>query len=216
MARLDDVLDYESKYTKNEVLINKLEIYNQEELDKAERIITTYKLSNLYLDPCKYLGLNELSFDADHYFKIHKYLFEDIYDFAGEVRGENIYKTFTFCPPTNIYRQLVETLNNAQIEATHIENEEDLVEFIAKYYADLDVIHPFREGNGRALREFLREYVLKINDIIDFGPYEINYDNLPERAIFIDAVVRADVLCELEPLKDIFKDCLVKQKGKNL
>lgn len=214
MTRLNEVLDYKSKYTyDNGVLINKFNIKEQEELDQIERLITTVKLSKLYK---KYNNIStDKKFDAEYYYSIHKYLFSDIYDFAGKVRGENIQKTISFCPPQYIHQTLIDTLNRAERDIYKIENEEDLVTFIAEYYADLDVIHPFREGNGRTLREFLRQYVLKINDIIDFGKYEIDYNRITDKDGYIKAVIIADSTCNIEPLKEYFRPCLINKMEKH-
>lgn len=99
MSRLyTDILNYHSIYEdENGVLKNKLGIKTTEELQQAETIITTKRLSDLYVNP----GVQ--TFDINHYLSIYKYLFGDIYDFAGKIRSENIEKTFTFCIPQLIY-----------------------------------------------------------------------------------------------------------------
>ena len=217
MARLNEVLDYKSKYTyDNGVLKNKLNIHEQEKLDQAERLITTVRLTELFDNTDEIISEN--NFDANHYYFIHKYLFKDIYKFAGEVRNENIYKTFSFCPVEFIHSYLTETLKKALIEAKNIQSEEDIISFLAKYYSELDMTHPFREGNGRTLREFLREYVIKINKMIDFGEYELHYERFNDRERFITAVriaATSQKSDSLEPLKDIFRACLVNTKEKN-
>ena len=208
MARIKEVLEYESKYTVDDILINLKGINNQAELEKEERKESTKKLMALYL-----MGITG-NFDAEHYYGIHKYIFEDFYPFAGKVRNENIYKSFSFCLPQYIDSMLKDTLKHAKIDAEKIQNEEDLISFLAYYYSELDVIHPFREGNGRTLREFLRQYVLKINQMIDFGEYEIDYNQIDDRDKFIQAVELADVRGDIDNLKEIFKNCLVNHMEK--
>ena len=78
----------------------------------------------------------------------------------------------------------------------------------------MDVIHPFREGNGRTLREFLRQYVLKINSIIDFGEYELDYDNITDKEGYMMAIRIADTTCNIESLKEYFRPCLVNKREK--
>lgn len=80
------------------------------------------------------------NFDVNHYLNIHKFLFSDIYDFAGKIRSENIAKTIPFCLPHLIYENLEETLRNAKRDIHKITNEEQLIEFMADYYAQLDII----------------------------------------------------------------------------
>lgn len=75
-------------YPGTEVLKNKLGITNAEELQQAEANITFKKLTELYLNPIA--G----NFDAEHYREIHRYLFGDIYDFAGEYRNVDMRKDF--------------------------------------------------------------------------------------------------------------------------
>ena len=101
MARIvDEILNYKSKDEDDGVLKNKLGIKDQESLSKAERMITSYKLAKLYLDP------GEQTFDVKHYLSIHKFLFEDIYNFAGEIRTENSAKRIPFCVPDFIFSEL--------------------------------------------------------------------------------------------------------------
>ena len=211
MARLNEVLDYKSKYTyDNGVLKNKLNITSQEELEKAEKIITTVKLAELFKMP-----IDDNKFDAEHYYSIHKFLFDGIYDFAGKVRNDNIYKSYSFCLPQYIHPCLVDTLKKANKDMYNISNEDELIDFLAYYYIELDTIHPFREGNGRTLREFLRQYVLRIDKLIDFGEYYLDYDNIPDRDTYITAVRLAATTDNLDALKDIFRACLVNTKEKS-
>ena len=156
---------------------------------------------------------NNGNFDVQHYLNIHKFLFEDIYDFAGEIRSENIAKTIPFCLPNLIYSNLKNTLENAKRDSLRITNEEELIEFLADYYAQIDIIHPFREGNGRCEREFFRQYVLEINKKINFGEYELDYSNIDNKDNFIKAVIIADATCDLTLLKEYMRAILVKKKN---
>ena len=94
MARLNDIIGYKSKYLdENDILKNKLDAKTIVELEKKERLITNYKLADLYMK-----GITG-KFDVNHYLSIHKFLFGDIYDFAGKIRSENIAKAIPFCLP---------------------------------------------------------------------------------------------------------------------
>ena len=209
MSRLNsDLFNYKSKYEENGVLKNKLGITNNEDLEKVERMSTSYKLAKLYLDPGKQ------TFDINHYLSIHKYLFEDIYEFAGKTRNENITKIIPFCLPQFIYSSLDDTLKRAKKEYKKITNKDELLVFFTKLYADLDVIHPFREGNGRTEREYLRQfmdYVCKKNNLKE---YYLDYSKV-NREKYINAVVKADN-CQYDDLLEIFSSILkVKSKKKN-
>jgi len=126
----------------NGVLKNKLGITSNEDLEEAERKITTLKLALLYERP-----ING-QFDVKHYLQIHKFLFENIYEWAGEIRDTDIHKRIIFCPPYSIYGQLEETLRGANRKIQYINSKDDLLSFIVPLYATLDFIHPFRERNG--------------------------------------------------------------------
>ena len=130
------------------MLENNLGITNSIELAKEEERITKIKAIELFenkiLDKIEvgtYKGLAE----------IHKYLFEDIYEFAGEMRKENISKNnFRFA--SAMY--LEEALN--KIDQMPQSNFDEIVE----KYIEMNVAHPFREGNGRSTRIWL-DMILK-------------------------------------------------------
>ena len=212
MSRLrSDLLEYKSKYEyPNGVLINKLEIKDNDTLEKAERVITTRQLAKLYLTPIS----NNISFDVNYYLGIHKYLFQDIYPFAGEIRNENIYKSFSFCPPENIYNELNRTLTNANKVVPFLDSKEKLLTFLVEFYSDLDVIHPFREGNGRTLREFIRQFIDYICKINNLEPYYLDYASI-ERDRYIHAVVQADAYLNYSELLEMFTEILrIKDENK--
>ena len=199
MARLEDeLLNYKSPYIidgNEKLLVNKLEIQNEADLEQAERMITNFKLAKLYLDPGKQ------TFDVEHYLRIHKCLFEDIYSFAGELRTETIQKRIPFCLPNYILSELKKTLNNAWVKSKSIDTREKLIDFITELYSDLDVIHPFREGNGRTEREFMRQFIDYICIQNHLEPYYLDYGAISDKNIFIEALVRADAYLEIVALK---------------
>lgn len=212
MSRLrSDLLEYNSKYEyENGTLKNKLGITSQEDLDKADRMITTRNLAKLYLEEVK------PPFDEKKLYSIHKYLFNDIYDFAGEVRGENIYKSFSFCPPQNIHNMLKEALSRANGTVKTIDNKDKLLVFITELYSELDFIHPFREGNGRTLREFIREYITYICKTNNLEPYYLDFAKA-DREKYISAIRKADAFCEYDELLELFTEILtVKGQEKKL
>ena len=69
---------------------------------------------------------------------------------------------------------LNDTLKSMNKDVKRIKTRDEMLVFLAKYFLDINMIHPFREGNGRTLREFLREYIERIS--LENGlDYEINY-----------------------------------------
>jgi cell filamentation protein len=207
MSRLNnDLLNYESKYTKNGVLANKFDCTNEEDLSKMERMITSRKLAMLYLNP------GNQTFDVSHYLDIHKFLFEDVYDFAGQIRNENINKRIPFCMPQYIFNNLNDTLKRANQQIKTITDREQLLVFITQLYSDLDIIHPFREGNGRCEREFIRQFIDHICSMNHIGPYYLNYEAIQNREAYIDAVVKADIAFDYTDLLHIFDSILIEKE----
>lgn len=140
------------------VLENKLGITESAELAREEEKISKKKAFELFeqgiLDTLKAGTFESLS-------KIHKYLFEEIYDFAGEIRTVNIAKgNFRFVP----VMYLQPSLNHIeQMPQTTFE------EIVAKY-VEMNVAHPFREGNGRSTRIWL-DLILKkeLGKVVDWS-----------------------------------------------
>lgn len=141
-------------YPNSTVLINKLGITNQEELEQKEAEITFEKIIELYENPVA--G----NFDAEHLCQIHRYLFDELYEWAGEYRYVDIRKTTGFTSSQYIDTFLNEELKMMNQEMRNVHSNYSLASFLATYYVQLIKIHPFREGNGRAIREFLQEFVV--------------------------------------------------------
>ena len=140
------------------VLKNKLGLDNELELAKEEERITKLKAIELFetgkleeFEVGTFQGLSQ----------IHKYLFEDIYEFAGKVRTENIAKNnFRFA--SSMY--LEEALKN--IDKMPQTNFDEIVE----KYIEMNIAHPFREGNGRSTRIWL-DMILKkeLGKVVDWS-----------------------------------------------
>ena len=140
------------------VLENKLGITNLPELAEAEEKISKKKAIELFengildkLEAGKFASLKA----------IHKYLFEDIYNFAGELRTVNISKgNFRFAPLMYLEAAL------ANIDKMPQSNFEEIIE----KYVEMNIAHPFREGNGRSTRIWL-DCILKkeIGKVVDWS-----------------------------------------------
>ncbi len=184
-------------YPDSNVLINKLNIRSNKKLEKAEKMIVLAKLYDLRQN--KIVG----NFDKTHFINIHKYLFEDIYPFAGEFRKENIAKdSFSFAEWEFIESELDRLLMKLKDEDfLGGLNKEDLAKKLAYYMSELNVLHPFREGNGRTIREFIRELAYKNKYIIDYSKTDSEE--------MLDAMMKS-VIDETELAKLIY-ECLVKK-----
>lgn len=150
-------------YPDTDVLINKLGIRDKDTLKDAETEFVAIKQMALLQNPIP--G----RFTKTHLIRIHRFLFEDVYPFAGHIRREQISKGDTmFYPPDTIDRQLKKIF--AQIHEKQLLKETDRqkqIENLSWVMAELNMVHPFREGNGRSTRELVRcmalEYGLHIN-----------------------------------------------------
>lgn len=181
-------------YKNSNVLINKLDIHNEKVLQKFEAKITAAKL--LALRKKGIIG----NFDTQHLIDIHTYLFEDIYPFAGKFRNENIAKgVFRFAEFEYIEPELERLLNELKSE-NYLEglSKEDLTQRLAYYLSELNVLHPFREGNGRTIREFIRELALK-------NGYVLNLSNVSP-SDFLKASIKSIV--DTTDLSNLIAACL--------
>ena len=180
-------------YKGTNVLKNKLGIHDAAKLKKAEEEITLIKQMALMQEPI------HGRFTKNHLFSVHRFLFEDVYSFAGHMRREQISKADTmFYPPSLIDRELNKVF--AKLKGTGLSNDlnkDEFFEMSAYIMAELNIIHPFREGNGRAIREFIRELALYRN-------YELNWANISKEHLLkasIESVYNHRVLI------DVLKQC---------
>ena len=183
-------------YKGTNVLINLLNIRDNKTLQRAESRIVATKLFEL--------RKNEMigNFDVEHFIKIHKFLFEDIYPFAGKFRTENIAKGyFSFAEWEYIdteLRKLLEKIHKSNLLKD--DTRAELVKDLAYYLAELNVLHPFREGNGRTIREFIRELAYKNGYLLDLQKVEPSevYD------AFLKSVI------DTTDLENVIDKCLIE------
>lgn len=182
------------------VLENKLGITNSADLAKEEEKLSKKRAVELFEK-----GLLSLA-DAGSFSslqKIHEYLFQDIYDFAGKIRTVNIAKgSFRFAPVVYLQDAL-----------KHIENmPQSTFDEIIKKYVEMNVAHPFREGNGRSTRIWL-DLILKkeLNKVVDWRRVDKNdYLLAMERSPIKDLEIK--VLLK-DALTDDINDREVFMKG---
>ncbi|MFD5661608.1 Fic/DOC family protein [Streptomyces hirsutus] len=136
----------------NGVLRNKLGITDHRLLEAAEADITRARLVMLAERPLP--G----AYDLGHLQAFHASIFGDIYPWAGELRTVNIAKRTPFCPARNLVSYAGEVFGRLA-SAGHLRDlpRQEFPIQLAELYGDLNVLHPFREGNGRAQRAFLAQ-----------------------------------------------------------
>ena len=182
------------------MLENKLGIKSESELAREEERISKKKALELFetrlLDDLEAGTFESLA-------KIHEYLFSDIYDFAGKIRTENISKgNFRFAPVMYLEASLK---NIEKMPQTSFDE-------IIEKYVEMNIAHPFREGNGRSTRIWL-DLILKkeIHMVIDWSKvdkedYLLAMERSPVRDIEIKYILK-------QALTDKINDREVYMKG---
>lgn len=167
------------------VLDNKLGIDNSADLAREEEKISKIKAIELF-ETGSLSNMDAGTFETLS--KIHKYLFNDIYPFAGEIRTENIAKgNFRFAPVMYL-----------QASLEHIDRmPQSTYEEIIDKYVEMNIAHPFREGNGRSTRIWL-DLILKkeIGMVVDWSKvdkedYLLAMERSPVKTVEIKELLRS-------------------------
>ena len=158
-------------YPNTDAFVNKKGITDEKELQKCEREYSDLRIRELHDNPI------EGNFDIKHLCDIHKYIFGDLYDWAGEFRKVYMKKKdgSYFSSVSEIEFNLQDNLDIMHIGMRNAYNKETLARFITESYVALLNTHPFREGNGRAIREFIREYIVNKTELIWGVVYDIDW-----------------------------------------
>lgn len=183
-------------YPNSNVLINKLDIKEQEKLYKLERKLTMLRLMELIEHPI------EGAFDLRHLQAIHAYIFQDVYEWAGKIRTVDIAKGNMFCNVMFISSQADEIFGKLR-EDRYLEglSRDAFIKKLAFYFSEINALHPFREGNGRSQREFIRSLVIKNGYIIRFA--DISEAEMLEAS-------QDSFLCDYDAMEKLFNKCVEK------
>ena len=165
-------------YPDSDVLINKFNLMDEEKLKELETIYTLFRLSELKINK----PVDPL--DREAFLDIHRSILQDVYPFAGELRQEMISKgSSSFAHPKFIERELYKIFEELAKE-NYLKDlpREKFISRLAYFLAELNALHPFREGNGRTVREFARQLALNAG-------YQLEWERIPEPAEIINAFV---------------------------
>lgn len=182
-------------YEDSDVLINKLNIRDEKIFYKAERLYSSIRQSELNASPLK----GDLDFN--HLKSIHHYLFQDLFYWAGKVRTVAIAKANMFCLPQYIEGYATDIFRKLKKDNYYKNYSKDaFVEAITNLLGDINALHPFREGNGRTQREFIRyigllngygfDWSLVSSEENIIASYEsVNGDNTKLKAIITKIII---------------------------
>ena len=172
------------------VLINKLDIRSQEELDNVEQTITAINAAEIE-------ELQEfVNVDFNYYKNLHYRIFGDLYEWAGKVREINISKKTTYFCRYDDIEPLAEKCF-ARLKKMNFFADlpfDKFIEELTELYCTLNFYHPFREGNGRVQRLFLTL-------LIRNAGYDINFADIDADELMVATI--KSVTGDIFALKDI-------------
>lgn len=186
-------------YPNSFVLKNKFDITDSDVLAEAERRITSLNLLEMKDKPIK--G----KFDLKHLCNIHKAIFGDVFAWAGKLRTVNIAKGNQFClfQHLEIYAEIIftELKTENYLDGTTADK---MPERLTYYFSEINVLHPFRDGNGRAQRVFIEYLARSAGYYVDFS--DVSGKEMIEAS--------ALSFCkEYEMMTDMFKRIISKTKS---
>lgn len=180
-------------YENTTILINKFGIRDGKILDALEQSITSALIAKASVE------LRFENVDFQFYKMLHKYVFHDIYEWAGKIRNVNMSKRGVhFCPS-----EVIEESGNRLFEGlkgrNYLKNlsDDDFLDEFTELYCKLNCLHPFREGNGRIQRLFLSMLAAHDGRKLDFSKID--------KDLFMIATIKS-VSGDIFMLKDILKE----------
>jgi cell filamentation protein len=152
-------------YPGTAILKNRLGITDPDFLDKQERVLVALRIRR---------NVPRGNFDLDHLRAIHRHLFQDIYDWAGELRTVEIskgrqqfqFRQFIQTGMADVHRRLVQSRFLRGLSP------EDFAAQAAVITGDINYIHPFREGNGRTQLQYLKQLATQAGQTLDLTRIE--------------------------------------------
>ncbi|MCE4053082.1 putative adenosine monophosphate-protein transferase Fic [Pseudomonas sp. Au-Pse12] len=180
-------------YPHSAVLRNKLGIRNDLSLSAAEQLFSTLAAQSLEFNPPPY--------DLNYLKNIHLTLFADLYDWAGALRTVGISKQGTrFCQPAYMEKEAGKVFQ-IMAAANWFDgmSRTELISAVALTYSELNVVHPFRDGNGRAQRILFEHLIMNAGFEISWWGVEGNE--------WLQANIAA-YNGHLEPMERVFEHCI--------
>lgn len=191
-------------YPGTNMLRNKVELRDPAELSRFERGATAIRIQELRENPVK------ANYDLQHLQGIHRQVFKDVYSWAGEVRSVNIVKG---APGDRTLFALIDEIKgkaeqiHAQIKEANYLRGMDKEQFSAKMgqvYAAVNEMHPFREGNGRATREYMYQLGREAG-------YHLDYAKVGKEAW--NEAAKQSARGNLTPIREVFYEITTAERA---
>ena len=184
------------------ILKNLLNISDADVLHFVESGAVTKRLQELSEKPLKITGISSL-------FEIHKYLFQDIYSWAGNKRTVEISKDGKQFFPTYYFENAYVYINQLiqEFKTISVDNKIEIAAKLAEIPDNINYLHPFREGNGRAQREFIRILAAEKRLTINLNP--------PDNKAVYDKYMKGTVESNIDILSELFLELIDHQNRSN-
>ena len=188
-------------YPHTHVLRNKLDIHDKDELFKVEQELSSARYFEITKRPIP--G----DYSLDHLCAIHRYLFQDIYDWAGKIRTVDISKGTIFCLTQFIEIEFkkVQDWIIANDYLKNVDDKEAMAKRLAYLIGEINMIHPFREGNGRTQRVFI-EYLCK-----NSHHFDIDFSKTTKNDMILAS--KESAVLNYEPFEELLLKCLVDSQS---
>ena len=192
-------IDYDYTYTdpKTGVLRNLKNINDENTLLSFEGLQVAKRLENLADNPIKIINSSTL-------FYIHKYLFQDVYKWAGEIRTVEISKSGKQFFPLSHFNTALIYIDNliSDFRKTDKSDTAKIAHQLANILDTINELHPFREGNGRTQREFIRILALEKGYDLDLNP--------PSDLTVYERYMSGTIESDVEKLASLIQELLKK------
>ena len=191
--------DPDNTYTdpKTGVLKNLADITEPDDLLFFESVVVTKRINELYYRPIKIIGIKSL-------FSVHHHLFQDIYAWAGKQRTVEINKAGKQFFPTSHFKNAFYYIDILieEFRKTKNNDKNKLAEKLAEILDNVNYLHPFRDGNGRAQREFLRMLALEKGIVLNLNPP----DNKNVYELYMKGTINSDVKILTELILELISE----------